>query len=103
VSITATFAPGTNPDIAQVQVQNKVQQSIPQLPAQVQQQGVTVAKSQPSFLMVVGLYDTDGRHTDIDIADIVNSRFVDPLARIDGWNIQTMFPCRGGSRDYSHR
>src|SRR6201989_476890 len=50
VSITATFAAGTNPDIAQVQVQNKVQQAIPQLPAPVQQQGVTVAKSQPSFI-----------------------------------------------------
>ncbi len=84
VQITATFAPGTDPDIAQVQVQNKLQAATPVLPVQVQQQGVTVAKSQPSFLMVVGLYDTDGRHTDIDIADIVNSRFVDPLARIDG-------------------
>ncbi len=84
VQITASFAPGTNADIAQVQVQNKLQAATPLLPAQVQQQGVTVAKSQPSFLMVVGLYDTDGRHRDIDIADIVNSRFVDPLARVDG-------------------
>jgi hydrophobe/amphiphile efflux-1 (HAE1) family protein len=82
--ITATFAPGTNPDIAQVQVQNKLQAAIPILPAQVQQQGVTVAKSQPGFLMVVGLYDTDGRHSDIDISDIVNSRFVDPLSRVNG-------------------
>ncbi len=82
--ITATFAPGTNPDVAQVQVQNKLQAATPVLPAQVQQQGVTVAKSQPSFLMVVGLYDTDGRHSDVDIADIVNSRFVDPLSRING-------------------
>ena len=84
VQITATFAAGTNPDIAQVQVQNKLQAAIPILPAQVQQQGVTVTKSQPSFLLVVGLYDTDGRHTNIDIADIINSRFVDPLARLNG-------------------
>src|ERR1700690_3407381 len=49
VSITATFAPGTDPDIAQVQVQNKVQQAIPQLPSEVQQQGVTVAKAQSGF------------------------------------------------------
>ncbi len=84
VGITASFAPGTNPDIAQVQVQNKLQAATALLPSQVQQQGVTVAKSQPSFLMVVGLYDTDGRHTSVDIADIVNSRFVDPLARING-------------------
>jgi multidrug efflux pump len=82
--ISATFAPGTDPDIAQVQVQNKLQGAIPILPAQVQQQGVTVAKSQPNFLMVVGLYDTDGRHSDIDVADIVNSRFVDPLSRVNG-------------------
>ena len=57
VAITATFAPGTNPDIAQVQVQNKVQQAVPQLPSQVQQQGVTVAKAQTNFLLVVGIYD----------------------------------------------
>src|SRR5271165_5441906 len=55
-SITATFAPGTNPDIAQVQVQNKLQEAVPLLPPEVQQQGITVAKSQPNFLMVVGLY-----------------------------------------------
>jgi multidrug efflux pump len=84
VQITATFAAGTNPDIAQVQVQNKLQAAIPILPAQVQQQGITVAKSQPSFLMVVGLYDADGRHSVIDIADIINSKFVDPLARVNG-------------------
>ena len=57
VSITATFAPGTNPDIAQVQVQNKVQQAIPQLPAQVQQQGVTVAKAAPNYILIVAIYD----------------------------------------------
>src|SRR5580700_10712787 len=53
VSITATFAAGTNPDIAQVQVQNKVQQAIPQLPSQVQQQGVAVAKAQSNFIIVI--------------------------------------------------
>jgi hydrophobe/amphiphile efflux-1 (HAE1) family protein len=84
VGITATFAAGTNPDIAQVQVQNKLQAAIPILPAQVQQLGVTVSKSQPSFLMVVALYDMDGRRTNIDIADIIASKFVDPLARVNG-------------------
>jgi multidrug efflux pump len=83
-SITATFSAGTNADIAQVQVQNKLQAATPTLPAEVQLQGVVVAKSQPSFLMVVGLYDTDGRHTNIDIADYLNSKMVDPLARING-------------------
>src|SRR6195952_2490619 len=57
VSITATFAAGTDPDIAQVQVQNKVQQAVPQLPQQVQQQGVVVAKSLPSFILVIAMYD----------------------------------------------
>src|ERR1700753_2753553 len=49
-AITATFAPGTDPDIAQVQVQNKVQQAVAQLPPQVQQLGVVVAKDQPNFI-----------------------------------------------------
>jgi multidrug efflux pump len=84
VQITATFAAGTNPDIAQVQVQNKLQAAIPVLPSQVQQQGVTVTKSLSSFLMVVGLYDTEGRYSSIDISDIVASRFVDALARVNG-------------------
>src|SRR6201989_207280 len=57
VSITATFAAGTNPDIAQVQVQNKVQAAVPLLPSAVQQLGVTVAKSQNNFILVVGIYD----------------------------------------------
>ena len=82
--IIATFAPGTNPDIAQVQVQNKLQAAIPILPTQVQQQGLVVNKSQTSFLLVVGLYDTDGRHTVVDVADYVNSYLVDPLSRVDG-------------------
>lgn len=84
VSITATFAPGTNPDIAQVQVQNKVQQAIPILPQEVQQQGVVVLKSQPSFLLVVALYDASGRYTNIDISDFLASKMQDPLSRVSG-------------------
>ncbi|HEY5046663.1 MAG TPA: efflux RND transporter permease subunit [Rhizomicrobium sp.] len=84
VSITATFAPGTNPDIAQVQVQNKVQQALPILPQQVQQQGVTVLKSQSSFLLAVALYDISGRYSNIDISDFVASKLQDPLSRISG-------------------
>ncbi len=82
--ITATFEPGTNPDIAQVQVQNKVQQAVPLLPAVVQQQGLIVAKNQVSFLMVLALYDVSGRYTDVDLGDMVNSRLVDPLSRVNG-------------------
>jgi multidrug efflux pump len=85
VQITATFAPGTNPDIAQVQVQNKVQQALPILPQEVQQQGVVVLKSQSSFLLVVALYDdTGGRYTNIDISDFVGSKLQDPISRVSG-------------------
>src|ERR1700722_11655104 len=61
VQITATFAAGTNPDIAQVQVQNKLQQAVAQLPSEVQQIGVTVMKSGPSFILVIAVYDTANR------------------------------------------
>src|SRR5580704_8589539 len=84
VSITATFAPGTNPDIAQVQVQNKVQQALPVLPQEVQQQGVVVLKSQSSFLLVVALYDAVGRYSNIDISDFMASKLQDPLSRVSG-------------------
>ena len=84
VSITATFAPGTNPDIAQVQVQNKVQQSVPQLPQQVQQQGVVVAKSQPFFILLVVMYDDSNRYSTVDISDYIVSKMQDPLSRVSG-------------------
>src|SRR3954469_3136463 len=84
VSISATFAPGTNPDIAQVQVQNQVQQALPLLPQEVTQLGVTVRKSQTNFLMVVGLYDPTGRYTNVDISDYLRSTMQDPLARVPG-------------------
>jgi len=84
VQITATFAPGTNPDIAQVQVENKVQQATPQLPEEVQQQGVVVTKSQTSFLLLVALYDEDGRYTDVDMSDFLVANLQDPIARIPG-------------------
>src|ERR1700761_2103652 len=83
-SVTATFAPGTNPDIAQVQVQNKVQQALPILPQEVQQQGVVVRKSQSNFLMVIALYDDSGRYTNIDISDFLATSLVDPLSRVSG-------------------
>src|SRR5580704_5815750 len=89
VAITATFAPGTDPDIAQVQVQNKVQQAIAQLPAQVQQLGVTVAKAQTNFLLVIAVYDTTNRYTNMDISDFIISKMQDPLSRVTGvGNIQ---------------
>ncbi|HEY2446943.1 MAG TPA: efflux RND transporter permease subunit [Rhizomicrobium sp.] len=84
VSITATFAPGTNADIAQVQVQNKLQQAVSVLPPEVVQQGIQVTKSQSRFLVILALYDTSGRYSDIDIADYLTSHLSDPLARVPG-------------------
>ena len=84
IGIEAVFEPGTNPDIAQVQVQNKLSEATPLLPTEVQQEGVGVFKSGASFLILVALYDTTGRYTDIDISDYLNSRLRDPLSRVNG-------------------
>jgi len=84
VQITATFAPGTDPDIAQVQVQNKVQQATPRLPLEVQQQGISVQKSQASFQLIVALSDTEGRYDAVDMADYVSSYLQDPISRVPG-------------------
>ena len=84
VSITATFAKGTVPDIAQVQVQNQVQQGLSRLPAQVQQQGLVVRKSNPDFLLIAAVYDASDRMTNSDVSDYLVSNFQDPLGRIQG-------------------
>ncbi|HVT23633.1 MAG TPA: efflux RND transporter permease subunit [Rhizomicrobium sp.] len=89
VTITATFAAGTDPDIAQVQVQNKVTQATTRLPQEVQQQGIVVAKSQSNFLLIVALYDDSGRYTNVDISDFLATKLQDPLSRVPGvGNIQ---------------
>ncbi len=82
--INVTFAQGTNPDTAQVQVQNKVQQAIPRLPPAVQQQGIVVSKSQSNFLTIVAIYDKTDKSTESDIADYLASTMQDPIARVDG-------------------
>jgi HAE1 family hydrophobic/amphiphilic exporter-1/multidrug efflux pump len=82
--ITLTFAQSANPDIAQVQVQNKLQLATPLLPSAVQQQGLTVAKAAKNFLLIVALYSDTGAHTDSDVADILVSKFQDPLSRVTG-------------------
>jgi multidrug efflux pump len=90
-SITATFKAGTNPDIAQVQVQNKLQLAIPRLPAEVQQQGVVVAKAQSGFLMIVALYDDSGKLDSSDVGDYIASKLQDPISRITGVGQATLF------------
>ncbi|RVT89368.1 efflux RND transporter permease subunit [Sphingomonas crocodyli] len=84
VGITVTFEKGTDPDIAQVQVQNKVQQALPRLPQQVQQQGLVVTKSNADQLMVVAIYDSTDRVTSNDVSDYLVSNLQEPLGRIDG-------------------
>ncbi|MFV0623863.1 efflux RND transporter permease subunit [Sphingomonas sp. ac-8] len=84
VTISATFAKGTDPDIAQVQVQNQVQQALSRLPQQVQQQGLRVTKSNPDFLMIVGVYDETDRSTNGDVSDYLESNLLEPLGRVEG-------------------
>ncbi|HWK48997.1 MAG TPA: efflux RND transporter permease subunit, partial [Steroidobacter sp.] len=83
-NIQVTFEQGTNPDTAQVQVQNKVQQALPRLPSSVQQQGVTVVKSQNDFLMIVAVSDTTDTAHASDLADFLVSNMQDPIARVHG-------------------
>ncbi|MDP1028503.1 efflux RND transporter permease subunit [Sphingomonas sp. KR1UV-12] len=84
VSITATFEKGTDPDIAQVQVQNQVQQAVARLPQQVQQQGLVVRKSNPDNLLIVGVYDETDQRTNQDVSDFLVSNLQEPLGRVQG-------------------
>ncbi|WP_417249648.1 efflux RND transporter permease subunit [Celeribacter sp.] len=83
-TITLTFETGTDPDIAQVQVQNKLAQATPLLPEAVQRQGVTVQKSSAGFLMVIGLISEGGNMDQADLSDYLNSNLVDAFSRIEG-------------------
>ena len=82
--VTITFEAGTDPDIAQVQVQNKLQQATTQLPQEVQQYGITVEKSTSSFLMAVALISPNNKYESGDLADYVVSNFKEPISRLDG-------------------
>ncbi len=83
-TVTLTFEPEADPDIAQVQVQNKLQAAMSSLPSEVQEQGVTVSKSSGSFLMVVGFVSSDGSMNAEDLSDFVVSSVEDPIARVNG-------------------
>ncbi|WP_277268721.1 efflux RND transporter permease subunit, partial [Pantoea septica] len=84
LQLTLSFESGTDPDIAQVQVQNKLQLAMPLLPQEVQQQGIQVQKSSSSFLMVAGFVSDDGSMTQNDISDFVASNIKDPISRTPG-------------------
>jgi hydrophobe/amphiphile efflux-1 (HAE1) family protein len=83
-TVTMTFAQGTNPDTAQVQVENKLQTATALLPQEVQLQGLTVTKSARNFALIVGLESTDGSHDQDDLGDLMASKIEDPLSRITG-------------------
>ncbi len=84
VTITCTFDKSVDPDIAQVQVQNQVQQALARLPQQVQQQGLIVRKSNPDFLLIAAVYDSTDRSTNRDVSDYLTSTLQDPLGRTAG-------------------
>jgi len=84
VNINAVFQKGVDPDIAQVQVQNKIAQATSRLPAQVQQQGVTVTKGAPDLLLIVAIYDQTDRSTNFDVSDWLTTNMQDELSRVPG-------------------
>ena len=91
VMITLTFEPKTNPDIAQVQVQNKLQAAMPLLPQEVQQQGVRINKANNNFLLVIGLYSKDDSVSEDVLGDILLSDIKDSISRINGVGNITVF------------
>jgi multidrug efflux pump len=84
VTINAVFDKGVDPDIAQVQVQNAIQAAISRLPQQVQQQGVRVTKSNPDLLMIIGVYDTTDRATNVDVGDWLVNNLQYQIGRLQG-------------------
>ncbi len=83
-TITLTFAPGTDPDIAQVQTQNKVTLATPRLPNEVNQQGIVVAKQSPDFLMVGMIKSDDGRYDSYALNNMLASSVVPQIQRVPG-------------------
>ncbi|MDI9569169.1 MAG: multidrug efflux RND transporter permease subunit [Pseudomonadota bacterium] len=99
MTLTVFFDIGTNPDMAQVDVQNRVNVAMPQLPQSVQQQGVTVQKKSSSFLMVIGVYSPDERYDPTYVANYANLYVLDALKRIEGASQTAIL----GSPDYAMR
>lgn len=83
-TITVVFEPEADPDIAQVQVQNKLQSAIPLLPQEVQKLGVSVTKSNSQFFLIVGFYSEKGDISQRELGDLLNSKVKDVVARVNG-------------------
>ena len=99
MSLTVTFAVGTNLDIAQVQVQNRVAVAQPQLPEEVQRQGITIKKASPDITVVVALISPDESHDTVFLSNYTTLQIKDEIARLPGVGDITIF----GVRDYSMR
>jgi multidrug efflux pump len=97
-AITVTFESGINADIAQVQVQNKLQLATPLLPLSVQQQGIRVSKANPGFLMVLGFVSADGSMDQRDIADYITTNISEPISRVAGVGTAQVFGARYAMR-----
>src|SRR5512139_3657517 len=98
VSIALTFAAGTDPNIAQVQVQNKLQLAIPLLPQIVQRTGIQVVKSTRNFLVIVGLVSEDGSMNRFELADYAVSNVQDIISRVEGVGEVMMFGSQNAMR-----
>jgi multidrug efflux pump len=90
-TITLTFDTGTNPDIAQVQTQNRLSLALPRLPVEVTAQGVTVAKANPGFLEVIALKSDDGSEDSYALNNVIAAHLLDPLQRVPGVGSATQF------------
>lgn len=97
-TIVLTFMNGTDPDIAQVQVQNKLQLALPSLPQVVQEQGINVNKSSSGFLQVVGFVSSDGSMSRVDIADYISSNVSERMSRVPGVGTVQVFGARRAMR-----
>jgi len=99
MTLTVTFAVGTNLDIAQVQVQNRLAIALPQLPQEVQQRGVTVRKSSPDLTLVVAIFSPDESRDTLFLSNYSTLQLKDAISRLPGVGDVTVF----GARDYSMR
>lgn len=92
MTLTVTFKSGTDPDMAQVNVQNRVNQAAAKLPDVVSKQGVTVEKRSQAFMMVISVFSPDDRYDPVYLGNYTNLYILDPIKRIDGANLSTAFP-----------
>jgi hydrophobe/amphiphile efflux-1 (HAE1) family protein len=98
-SLTVTFKVGTDPDLAQINVQNRAQLAMAQLPSAVTQRGVTVRARSPDFLIAFGFHSPDGTMSDLQIANYLSTNVIDPLSRVEGIGEASVM----GSSQYSMR